>query len=70
MLQLLYNVRPGSSNKSFGLEVARLAGFPSEVMEDARLFLAQAEMPLLRSGRHGADFGLDSSEVNHKPNLT
>ena len=59
-LQLLYNVRPGSSNKSFGLEVARLAGFPSEVMNDAKVFLSQAEMPLLRGGRNG---GLDSSEV-------
>jgi hypothetical protein len=33
-------------------------------MEDAKLFLAQAEMPLLRGGRQGADFGLDSSQVN------
>jgi DNA mismatch repair ATPase MutS len=49
--QLLYNVKPGSSNKSFGLEVARLAGFPAEVMDDAKLFLAQAEMPLLRGGK-------------------
>ena len=62
----MYNVREGSSNKSFGLEVARLAGFPIEVMEDAKHFLAQAEMPLLRGGRHGADFGLDCNQVEGK----
>lgn len=60
---LLYNVRPGSSNKSFGLEVARLAGFPKEVMDDAKQFLAQAEMPLLRGGKQGSNAGLDSKEV-------
>jgi DNA mismatch repair ATPase MutS len=66
LLQLLYNVKPGSSNKSFGLEVARLAGFPAEVIGDAKRFLEQAEMPLLRGGRSGQEFGLAGSEVKFR----
>ena len=46
---LLYNVKPGSSNKSFGIEVAKLAGFPQEVVDNAQKFLMQAEMPKLRA---------------------
>ena len=55
---LLYNVKPGGSNKSFGLEVARLAGFPPEVIDDAKKFLLNAEMPLLRGSA-----GLSKEEV-------
>ena len=46
---LLYNVKGGSSNKSFGIEVAKLAGFPAEVVDNAQRFLLQAEMPRLRA---------------------
>ena len=46
---LLYNVKSGSSNKSFGLEVAKLAGFPDEVVAKAKIYLEEAEMPLLRT---------------------
>ena len=45
---LLYEVKEGSSNQSFGLEVARLAGFPLQVLDDAKCFLEKSEMPLLR----------------------
>ena len=55
---LLYQVKDGSSNKSFGIEVARLAGFPSEVLEDAKTYLETAEMPLLRNSKV-----LDGDEV-------
>lgn len=51
-------MRNGSSNKSFGLEVARLAGFPSDVIADAKSFLETAEMPILRNSK-----ALESSEV-------
>ena len=47
----MYQVREGSSNKSFGLEVARLAGFPQEVLNDAKSFLDQTEeVSSLRQG--------------------
>ena len=46
---LLYNVKTGSSNKSFGIEVAKLAGFPQEVVDNAQQYLLQAEMPKLRA---------------------
>ena len=45
---LLYKLKSGGTNKSFGIEVAKLAGFPDEVIADAKIFLNQAEMPLLR----------------------
>jgi DNA mismatch repair protein MSH2 len=45
---LLYKLKSGGSSKSFGIEVAKLAGFPDDVIADAKIFLNQAEMPLLR----------------------
>ena len=45
---LLYKLKPGGSSKSFGIEVAKLAGFPDDVIADAKMFLNQAEMPLVR----------------------
>ena len=48
---LLYKVKPGGSSKSFGIEVAKLAGFPDDVIADAKMFLNQAEMPLLRMSK-------------------
>jgi DNA mismatch repair ATPase MutS len=40
---LLYNVLPGTCKKSFGIDVAKLAGFPSEVLEEARQHLDMFE---------------------------
>ena len=48
---LLYKLKSGGSNKSFGIEVAKLAGFPDDVIADAKMFLNQAEMPLLRMSK-------------------
>ena len=48
---LLYKVKPGGSSKSFGIEVAKLAGFPDDVIADAKMYLNQAEMPLLRMSK-------------------
>ena len=42
-LVFLHAVRPGPASKSYGLQVARLAGVPREVIAAARLYLAQLE---------------------------
>ncbi len=39
----LYEVKPGPANQSYGLQVARLAGVPTAVIEDARSKLAELE---------------------------
>ena len=70
-ITLLYQVRDGSSNKSFGLEVARLAGFPQVVLDDAKTYLETAEMPLLRNskgfgGEEVASFISTYSQTNDK----
>ena len=38
----LHNVKEGSTNKSFGLEVAKLAGVPDSVVEYAQSIVQQA----------------------------
>ena len=49
----LYQVQPGPADRSYGLQVARLAGMPEPVLHDARTRLAQLEQdsvrPLFRS---------------------
>ncbi|MDR9892942.1 hypothetical protein O7047_22340, partial [Pseudenterobacter timonensis] len=39
----LHRVEPGSANKSYGIEVARLAGLPRTVIERAREILLRHE---------------------------
>ena len=39
----LHNIEPGAANKSYGIEVARLAGLPAAVIERARHLLRQHE---------------------------
>ncbi len=39
----MHRVRPGPANRSYGLQVAALAGVPLEVIEDARAMLASLE---------------------------
>jgi DNA mismatch repair protein MutS len=39
----LHNIEPGAASKSYGIEVARLAGLPSAVIERARHVLRQHE---------------------------
>lgn len=34
-ITMLYCLKPGGSDKSYGIEVAKLAGFPNEIIEDA-----------------------------------
>ena len=39
----LHNIQPGPASKSFGLQVAKLAGIPKVVLEGAKIQLAQLE---------------------------
>ena len=39
----MYKVKPGSASKSYGLQVARLAGIPDHVIETSRLKLSSME---------------------------
>ena len=39
----MYRVRPGPANRSYGLQVARLAGVPQPVIEEARRLLRELE---------------------------
>ena len=42
-LTLLYKLEPGVCDKSFGIDVAKLAHFPQGVIEDARRRIAKLE---------------------------
>jgi DNA mismatch repair protein MutS len=39
----LHNIEPGAASKSYGIEVARLAGLPAAVIERAKHVLKQHE---------------------------
>ncbi len=39
----LHTVKPGAANKSYGLQVAALAGLPSQALKNARSYLQQLE---------------------------
>jgi DNA mismatch repair protein MutS len=45
----LHNIEPGAASKSYGIEVARLAGLPAAVIERARHLLRQHERQERRS---------------------
>ena len=39
----MHNIQDGPANRSFGLQVAKLAGIPSDVLDQARQKLSQLE---------------------------
>jgi DNA mismatch repair protein MutS len=45
-LIFLHSVKEGPANQSYGLHVARLAGVPGAVIDDARAYLADLEREL------------------------
>ena len=52
-LIFLHSVKPGPANQSYGLHVARLAGVPRDVVDEARDYLASLERQLEASGANG-----------------
>ncbi|MFI4867498.1 MAG: hypothetical protein ACHQDB_10415, partial [Steroidobacterales bacterium] len=53
-LIFLHAVKDGPANRSFGLQVAQLAGVPREVIAQARRYMAQLEAGSLASRRAAA----------------
>ncbi len=51
----LYSVKPGPANQSYGLQVAKLAGVPDDVIQDARQKLAELEAQYPESPGASAD---------------
>ena len=47
----LHEVAPGAADRSYGIQVARLAGLPETVLARARQVLAVLEQPLFRQYR-------------------
>jgi DNA mismatch repair protein MutS len=47
----LHAVRPGPASRSYGLQVAALAGVPAEVVREARVKLAELELPVRAAPR-------------------
>ena len=70
----LRHVEPGSANKSYGIEVARLAGLPRSVIERAREVLKrheQSEHQLSEKLTPGADDSVDAgANANRSANAT
>jgi DNA mismatch repair protein MutS len=54
----LHAIEPGAANKSYGIEVARLAGLPSKVLERARQVLLQHEQSEKRNVAQETDVPL------------
>ncbi len=52
-LIFLHSVKPGPASQSYGLHVARLAGVPRDVVDEARDYLATLEQQLDASGASG-----------------
>ncbi|MEM7194863.1 MAG: DNA mismatch repair protein MutS [Pseudomonadota bacterium] len=57
----LYSVKPGAASQSYGLQVARLAGLPDDVIASAREKLRQLETSYIGLDTLNADRALQSS---------
>ncbi|MEM9383669.1 MAG: DNA mismatch repair protein MutS [Pseudomonadota bacterium] len=57
-LVFLHAVKDGPANQSYGLAVARLAGVPRPVIDDARTYLAELEQDYARHGGDGQQASL------------
>jgi len=76
-LVLLHRVQPGPANRSFGLQVAALAGIPRPVIDQARAYLktletfhlpaapkAEPQLPLFDGASHEILKLLDSADAD------
>jgi DNA mismatch repair protein MSH2 len=52
-LTLLFQVKPGPIDKSFGIQVAEIAQLPTGVLNDAKKFLEEIEMEQKKGGERG-----------------
>ncbi|MDH3689015.1 MAG: DNA mismatch repair protein MutS [Gammaproteobacteria bacterium] len=59
----LYSVREGPANQSYGLQVARLAGIPQEVIASARDRLRLLEQEYTRLSQHSNDGNANSGQL-------
>jgi DNA mismatch repair protein MutS len=65
----LHNVEEGPANRSYGLEVAGLAGVPGTVVRAARKRLAELEEHGLAAGPQGNLFGSAAKEAPPAPSI-
>lgn len=59
----LRKIVPGAADKSYGIQVARLAGMPSVVVERAKTILSHLEMDSVRPAKADKNKGGEKSEV-------
>jgi DNA mismatch repair protein MutS len=78
-ITFLYRVKPGGTNRSYGIQVARLAGLPKEVIKRAKIVLAKIEaenlvningrtMKGIKNGQNYA-FSEDGDKIEQNINL-
>ncbi|MDH5396325.1 MAG: DNA mismatch repair protein MutS, partial [Gammaproteobacteria bacterium] len=66
-LVFLHKVKPGTVNRSYGLQVATLAGVPREVVEQAKIKLRQLEtLDTHKSHPAAAEMPLTNEKTNSK----
>ena len=67
----LHEVRQGAADRSYGLQVAKLAGLPTEVLERAKVILNELEARDAKKGTEGKllakDLPLFSQSMTQKP---
>ncbi len=51
----MYTIKPGPANQSYGIQVARLAGLPDDVLRSAKLRLDLLEQQNLNNGLQGSN---------------
>jgi len=66
-IAFLHEVAEGPANKSYGLQVAKLAGVPTETVRQARSFLARLDQFSTRRETHGDLFAADGAAPAEPP---